>query len=274
MVYTQPRYKIAPRPEYGHPELPHKPQQQQEYTAYNQDNGSQKHGDLHESSYYSGQYPPDNLIAAQNGPARRGQETNQYGETGWNEEIRQGSDYGPLSAQPMHYEVGYGNRYAYREPRARLPPSSHFVPARGPALPPINQYQQVIPPRGAQKSGGSTNGVYHDSVSQKVLKHNDGGYQRNDRYYEPREIQGHRAQRPAIATSKSADSVGQRPRLTSEHQQQGSLKSYVNWPVQGSSGSHRPGSAPKQASTYGQQQPAISKIAIAQPPQCWLSTFS
>ena len=264
MAYAQPRYGVAPKPIYGHPEPSYESQQQHEYMAYVRGNGHPNYDNHRETPHQPAQYPLGQYHTSQSGPTGPGQEVSHFGENGQDGDPTQGGGYVAPAVQHMQHRGDNDEMYVYRERRSRPPPqSNHYPPSRSPQPFPLDEYQPTSSSRGPQKPRTPQNGLYQEPVLQNGSTYH-GGYQRNNQYYEPHENQGHRVQRPAIATSKSADSVSQRPRTAGENQQHGFSGSYGDWPVQGGSGNRRPGSVPKPAPSHRERQPTPPKIATAQ----------
>lgn len=269
MAYAQPRYGDVQKPDYGHSEHPYKPQQQQEPAVYDHGNGYQDPDNYHEPTYDPTQYQSDEYYAPRDSPVGRAEENGYYGGMARNGDTRQGGGYGAPVVQQPHSRVGYDEKHAYRKPRAHPSPQpNHHSPAHGLKSPLVNQHQQKGPPRAAQRPQAQQNGYYQAPAMQSDLTHMDRGYHRNDQYYEPREDQAYRPQRPPVTTSKSAEAVNQRPPPRSERQPQVYTEFHGNGAVLASPGSHKPGRAPKPTSAHGQRQPNPPKLATVQLYNC------
>ena len=133
--------------------------------------------------------------------------------------------------------------------------------------PPGNPYPQVGMQRGTQRPHAQVNRRREESSWKDGPIQPDEGYHRNDHYYEPCEDQSYRPRQPRIAISKSVDAISQPPQSTVQFQQHGNPQSHGYSVPQGGTVNHRPGSAPKPASSHAQRQPAPPKPAASQPPK-------
>jgi len=269
MAYARPRYGDVQRPAYAHPEPLGEPQQERDPAVDDHGNVYQNYDNYHESTYDFTQYRSDNHYAPQDGLVGRAGENGHYGGTARNGDTRQGGGYGGPTTQQPHSRTGYDERHAYREPRAHPPPQPNYhSPPHGKKSPPVNQHQQKGLSRGAQRTQAKQNGYYQELALHSDSTDADRGFHRNDQYYEPREDQKYRTQRPPITSSKSAEVVNQRPPPAGQHQSQVYTESHGNGAVQGDPGSHKPGSAPRPAPARGQRRPTPPKLATAQFHQC------
>ncbi len=264
MAYAQPRYGGVPSQAHAQLEISHEPQQQQDYAVHHHGNGYQNYDNYHEPTYNSGQYQSDNYHAPH---GNSGRENGYYGGIAHLDGMRQGRGYGGAAVQQSQQGGGSDEKYAHREHRARRPQSNHRPLANGHRSPPVNPHPQAGMQLGTRRPHAQENRDRQESAWKDGSMQPDGGYQRKDHYYEPCDDQSYRPQQPPIATNRSVDVTSQLPQPAVQFQQHGNSQFHGNGVVLRGAVNHRPGSAPKPASSRAQRQPTPPKPAASQPPK-------